>query len=42
MYEKRLEKFLLILNNDIIDLPKLRSLSWTGIPERISQLSRKK
>jgi len=36
--QKRLDKFLNVLNSEIIDIPKLRELSWIGIPD--STLSR--
>lgn len=34
--EKRFSKFLSVLNSEIIDIPKLRELSWIGIPDSIS------
>ena len=34
MLEKRLKKYMNILTPDLIDLKKLKELSWMGIPER--------
>lgn len=33
--EKRMQRFLNILNSEIVDIPKLRELSWIGIPDGI-------